>query len=42
MKSIEMGKDALKYIGDTAKEISGIGAAQRRYQEEISTPRRSL
>ena len=31
MKSLEFVRDASKYIGNTAKEFSGIGPAQRAY-----------
>lgn len=34
MKSLEFARDASRYIGNTAKEISGIGRTQRVYREE--------
>lgn len=37
MSSIEMGRKALRYVGNTAKEVSGIGPAQRASMEGMST-----
>ncbi|MBI2613259.1 MAG: hypothetical protein HYW62_00585 [Candidatus Levybacteria bacterium] len=37
MRSLEVGRQAAKYTFNTAKEISGIGRAQRAYKQELST-----
>ena len=36
MRSLEAGRETLKYIGKTAAELSGIGRAKRAYKEEVS------
>lgn len=35
MRSLEFARDASKYIGNTAKEVSGIGPAQRAYRRTM-------
>ena len=35
MKSLEFARNTSKYIGNTAKEISGIGPAQRAYRRTM-------
>lgn len=35
MRSIEAGRETLRYVGKTVKEVAGIGPAQRAYRRTM-------